>query len=126
MLFSLVQTVIDNLNCITRTLKANNIVQGSGNLVKGEGNILIGNNDIVNGNKLWVFSCSQVIGGNQLLILGNFRIDLLQVNSIMTNPSAAITCLNPNQVNDYFAQFSVQTSVPGSIVSQINAIKLLI
>lgn len=61
-----------------------------------------------------------------LLIMGNFRIDLNKVNTLMVNPSAVIQCLNPNQSNDYFALFGVQTAVPSNIVSQVNQIKLLI
>ena len=61
-----------------------------------------------------------------LLILGNFKIDLRNINAIMYNPSAAIQCLDPNQSKDYFALFGVQ-GVPSNLAALYNSqIKLLI
>jgi hypothetical protein len=125
-LYSIVQTVVSNLEAIVRAVNANNIVQGNNNFVQGTRNILIGNNDIVRGNNLWVFSCSQNVGGNQLLVLGNFRIDLRNIISLMAYPAAVIQCLNPNESNDYFAQFGVKAQVGAAVAAQVNQIKLLI
>lgn len=64
--------VVNNLHSIKDAINANNIIQGQGNIVRGNNNIVVGNRDIVNGNKLWVFSSSQNVNGNELLIIGNF------------------------------------------------------
>lgn len=120
-------SVANNLQSIVNALKANNVVIGSNNLVEGRGNILIGNNDIVRGNSLWVFASDQKVGGDQLLIMGNFRIDMNNVYGILHNPSSVISCLNPNQSRDYFALFGVNSgAVPSHLASQINGVRLLI
>ena len=126
-LYSVVMSVANNLQSILNALKANNVVIGNGNLVEGRGNILIGNNGIVRGNNVWVFESEQKVGGEQLLIMGNFRIDMNKVYGLLSNPSIVISCLNPNQSRDYFALFGVNgTAVPSHLASKINGVRFLI
>ena len=118
LLYSVVTSVANNLQSIVNALKANN--------VDGNNSILIGNNGIVHGNNLWAVSCEQKEGGNQLLVMGTFRINLNRLYGLLTNPSRVISCLNPNQTKDYFALFGVNGAVPANLVSQVSQIKLLI
>jgi hypothetical protein len=89
-------------------LQVNNIIKGNNNAVTGGNNIMIGNNGIVNGYNIWVFSNSLAVNGNRLLIIGNFEINMAKIGDILKNPSSAIRCLDPSQLNSYFQAFRSQ------------------
>jgi hypothetical protein len=69
---------------------------------------MIGNNGIINGYNIWVFSNSLAVNGNRLLIIGNFEINMAKIGDILKNPSSAIRCLDPSQLNSYFQAFRNQ------------------
>lgn len=108
-LYGSIKQFIGLLKEIKDQLSPNNVVIGSGSTVSGVKNFVVGNYDTVSGNNDWIiasgYNSTETSQLHEVLVIGNYEINLDVIEQMIVDPSKVIECLNYQSKQAYFTSF---------------------
>lgn len=111
----MLNNVVVVLGQVKAALGARGVVIGDGNSVAGKDNFVLGNYNVVNGNNDWIIASGADIGKkyqcNNILVIGNYQINLDRLSALQFGPNQVINCLNDQQQANFFGMFGFQRPV---------------